>query len=272
MARNGVVSTQERAQAMAPGAYCVAPITIRNTSNRALDAWLRIRVFRATAFTAIGSPTERMSDKLRFYIHEYSGGTLSGQHLGTNVYESGTTEQARDLDCTTATYKPSTFTSAARIASDTGGTNVQSRVPTAPTNVVRTALTSITDAGLAFGNGGLGLLDGPGGPPTTTNTVTNLASNRNAVNIVGSDEVNDPLGAVQVPAKAATNAAGTQLESLITGGSVKLYCMAVFWPDDTDLSQGNANLTAANTLGDNLLALGSLSYYLTVDAAQRSGR
>ena len=66
--------------------------------------------------------------------------------------------------------------------------------------------------------------------------------------IVGSDEINDPAGLLQPTPKAATNTAGTQLEALIVGGDVRLYCAAIFWPDDTNLSQGNTSLTGANLL------------------------
>ena len=274
MAQQGAASTQERSQLMAPGAYCVAPITIRNTSNRAMAAWMRFRLFRSTPAGTTGSPLELLNDKLRFYIHEYSGGTPSWQNAATQAYTAGTTEQARDLDCTPANYRPVPPTSSGVIASDTTS-SVLSRLSAAPTaiaGVKRTAVSSVGDAGKTLGASGLGLVTGPGAAPSAANMLTNPGGTRNAFNLVGSDEMLDP-----VTGTAHSNVQGTagsaSAESLLAAGQARLYCIAIFWPDDTGLSQGNTNLTAANTLGDNLITnAGPLTYYLAVDASQRDGR
>src|SRR6266542_3402958 len=81
------------AQAMVPGQFCVAKVTISNAATNAVDAWMRIRLVRDT--TATDTTTTALNDRLRFYMSEYRG--------DSTLASNGT---VRDANCTTTNFQP----------------------------------------------------------------------------------------------------------------------------------------------------------------------
>src|SRR5688572_8539679 len=86
--------TDIQGQRMAPGHYCVAPIDIYNTNTNALDAWMRLRLVRSTSVGAAASAEEdaaieALNDRLKFYMHEYTGASSA-----TSTPAGWTTAQA----------------------------------------------------------------------------------------------------------------------------------------------------------------------------------
>ncbi|HEV2124006.1 MAG TPA: hypothetical protein VGW38_14670, partial [Chloroflexota bacterium] len=129
-----------RTQGMAPGNYCVAKIDLNNTNTNAIDAWMRIRVVRSTpaswnSDTQISSGSEALNDRLKLYMHEYSGAAegATGNKL------------ARDANCTTAGYKP-TWTGPTATASAAGTAQFNS-VPGTSSGKIRSLTSTSGTAG-----------------------------------------------------------------------------------------------------------------------------
>jgi hypothetical protein len=392
-----------RTQAMAPGHYCVARVDILNGNANSVDGWLRMRLVRTTptgwnADAQVDAATEALNDRLRIYMHEYTGGA-----------SAATNKTERDTDCTTGNYKP-TWTgptatgaagTAAQFTSVPGTSSGQILSKALSNGVSRTALTSLGDAGKNVGahpglsavsvtavagargaygadqdqavlnlvnksdeattdattgtgtsglnktsNNGLRVRAGTdttanggthGPAPTEANMKTALAT-RNAFNLIGNDEVTNPVkmgataGTALTPGtnnsfdpsttsnanlgpRNGTEPHGTNLEAEIKKGAQRYFCAAIFLPSDTDanfptvystdganenfgsaydatagqyvnctdqtalpgagcanLGTGAQALTAANARGDNSAALGQVTYYMVVTAAQKAGR
>lgn len=274
-------------QRMAPGHFCVAKIDLNNNNTNAVDAWMRLRVVRSTA-TGVGTVAEQaaveaLNDRLKFYMHEYSGGTAAANLA------------ARDTDCATANYKP-TWTGPTAITG-TGALYDYNSVPgtssgkilntTVSGSVTRTALTTLGDLGKNLGahpgmsavkvndgtnpapyaaqdaqvlalvnataetgvasaasTNGLRLKAGTGGVPAEGNMVTTLGATRSAYNLVGNDEVTNPVR-TSTSAVNGTEPHGINTEAALAKGATRYYCAAVFFPIDTDQSMSTVYATTA---------------------------
>ncbi len=227
-----------RGQPMVPGQFCVAPVDVNNSNAAAVDAWMRMRLYRATAS---GTPAnEALNSRLRFFMHEYTGGT-------TGV--AGTNKSTRDSDCVTSAYKPDATTSAGKIASGVVSTPVR-----------RDALTSLGDGGKSVGTfsgdiyqsgaldstnttalsgTGLAVAEGGGAAPSEANMITASGASRTAFNLVGNDEVTNPVTGASAP--NGSNPNGTQAEAQLNAAARRYYCAAIFFPSNTDITYAGAS-------------------------------
>ena len=286
-------------QRMTPGHYCVAKIDLYNTNTQSIDAWIRMRIVRATAVNAttdsqLNAANEALNDRLRFYLHEYTGAT-----------EGVTGNQAfRNANCTTASFKPTWSgptdnTATAGVAYDYNsvpGTSyglipsMTSQTGAGYSNASRAPLTSLGEIGKNLGahpgisavtindsdntapykagqaTDVLGLVnatvetsavsqasanglrlrkgtsaDGTGAAavadqaPTEGNMSTALAA-RNSYNLIGNDEISNPVRQSAQTTNNGTEAHGTVAEATLAAGGKRFFCAAIFFPIDTDHS------------------------------------
>jgi len=396
---SGGTSTYDLTQAMTPGMYCVAPLTISNANANSDDAWMRIRLVRATGSTSAAN--EALNDRLKFYMSEYTaaseanalaiqgsdcntsnfkptwsasvGGTGAGPFadvFGTSIAriadKSFTSPAIGNRTAVTSLSDPtntgigrnigahpgmsavtpkSTNTASSGIASNAGNVSTNAYGAGQASDVL--ALVNATDEDTAASasfttfsgtsavdyvpasKNGLRLFAGTdptAAAPTEANMVTATTatvSTRNSFNVVGNDEVTNPVKTG--PAANGTEPHGSNAEAQILKGTTRYYCVAVFFPSDTDKSfstvyaasalgsgtvlqryfptgsrlqvtsplglqwrdcttaagiadttnctrLANDAINAANGKGDDAAALGSLTYYLTITAAQKAGR
>ena len=256
-------------QAMSPGHFCVAKITLRNTNPKSIDAWFRMRLVRATL--AGGTQVEALNNRLRLFMHEYTSGSAR------------TAAQYQTADCTTTSYRPvppiaGTARSSATIANVTSSTNGS-----------RTALLTVGPEGknvgthpgtsmpadpavAALANTGFGLRAGTAAAAAPSESAVFDSSNMstdpaspatyNAFNLVGNDEVTNTRRLLNSNTPNGTRPGGTLLDAELLAGQTRYYCAALFFPSDSDL-------TAANGAGDNAAASASLTYYVSVAAGQQ---
>ncbi len=172
-----------------------------------------------------GANAGNLNRALMLYMHQYS------------------TQALRDSECGSGNlvYKPNASTNAGTISSVSGPPS-------------RTALTTLGTGGKALGAtqltsgaAGLNITGTTGGVPTEANMTSGTY-----YNIIGNDTV-DGAGA------------GTTAEATLAAGATNYYCIALFFPSDGGLSQGNSG-------GDNATAGGDNTYYIHAMAAQKSGR
>jgi hypothetical protein len=247
-----------RTQGMVPGHYCVGAVTISNTNPAAIAAWMRIRVVRRT--TTGDTRTEALNNRLRLYMSEYASG-------------SGRTAAAyQAADCNPTNFRP---------VSPGGGAKSTASIPDVnnSTQGFRSALTSLGAAGKNLGThpgvsaptdtavvallgSGLGLVQGTGAAPSSANMVT-ASGSRNAYNIVGNDEVKNPRRRSNSNTNAGTNPNGTLLEAGLNAGQTRYYCVAIFFPSDTDA-------TVDSSVGDSAAWMGDVAYHIVVDTAQQA--
>jgi len=285
-------ATDTTAQAMVPGQFCVAPITITNSTPSAgsahgVDAWMRVRLVRDT--TATDATTQALNDRLKFYMHEFASST------------------ARDSACTTTGYAPSS-TAAVTGATAAVGKSTQKIQPTGGT-----PLTSLGDEGKNIGQhpgmfgpadttasayfqantafsslsagvvpttsqSGLHIVDGANNAVFEGGMNTTRTSARNAFNLIGNDEVTNPRKLTSSTTANGTEGYSTNDEATIAANSSKFYCAAMFFPSDFALGANSFSGVAVNSLtdlnskGDNAARAASLQYRLVVTAAQKAGR
>ena len=251
-------------QAMAPGSYCVHPITLHNTNLLSADAWLRMRLVRQTP--AGSAAADALNNLLRVYMAEYSAG--SGR----------TAAQYQTDDCTAAAFRP-----VPPVAGTAKSTATIANVTSAVTGN-RTALGTLGQGGKNFGShpgtslpadaavtalagSGLGLGGGTGFGPAEATMVTDPAvpASYNAFNLVGNDEITNPRRISDTNVSNGTRSGGSNAEAEILARSSRYYCVAIFYPSDTDL-------TVSNGAGDNLAQSGNVAYHLVVGASQKAGR
>jgi hypothetical protein len=266
------------AQALTPGKFCVGRITLRNTNPKSVDAWFRMRLVRGTP--AGSTATEALNNRLRLYMHEYTSGTAR------------TAAAYQAADCTTANYRPvspvaGTARSTATVPDVTdagqGSRTALLSVGAGGKNIGRhPGISSPADAAVSsLSNSGFGLTAGTGvGTAPATSAVfgtleagfsTNMstdpatASTYNAVNLIGNDEVTNPRLISNSNTPNGTRPAGALLDAQLNSLAVRYYCVAIYFPSDSDL-------TSANGAGDNAAAGSSATYYLAVSASQKSKR
>lgn len=264
-------------QTMAPGNFCIAPVTLRNSNPRSVDAWFRLRLVRGTP---AGTAVDALNNRLRFFMHEYTAGT------------SRTAAAYQAADCTTAAYRPvspaaGTAKSTASIPDVTdaaqGSRSALLSVGTSGKNIGKhpglsspadSAVTAMANSGLAISAG-----TGLGTPPTvsavfgqsesgfSTNMSTDMSSptTYNSFNLIGNDEVTNPRLISNSNTPNGTRPAGTLLDAQLKSLAVRHYCAAIYFPSDSDL-------TAANGTGDNAAAGASVTYFISVSASQQSKR
>jgi hypothetical protein len=221
-----------------------------------------------------------LNHRLRFFMHEYTAGT-------------GRTAAAyQAADCTTANYRPvppitgtarSTATipdvadaaqgsRTALLAVGAGGKNV-GRHPgiASPADSAVTALAN-TGFGLSAGTGvgtppATSAVFGTGEAGFSTNMSTDPASptTYNAYNLIGNDEVTNPRLVSNSNTPNGTRPAGTLLDAQLKALATRYYCVAIYFPSDSDV-------TASNGTGDNAASGSSVTYYLTISASQQSKR
>src|SRR5262249_18375597 len=144
---------RQKTQAMLPAFYCVTPVTIRNTSSRALDAWLRVRLYRQSGFS---TSNEAFNRRLTVYMSEYQevGGTLSPPRAAL----------IQSNDCKAQFFRPNDENDTAQVLDFSA----------AATGVSRQALSFLTQSGKRIGEvapGGLGINAGGGTAPNDNNMV-----------------------------------------------------------------------------------------------------
>jgi hypothetical protein len=293
-------------QKMTPGHYCVARVDLNNTNTNSVDAWIRLRVVRSTAVNAgataeESAAIEALNDRLKFYMHEYTGGASASAN-----------QTARNTDCTTANFKP-TWSGPSAVTASSGtysgvaydwdyvpGTSSGKILQATASSVTRTPLTTIGDIGKNLGahpgvsavvvnqagnttsltkaaqdpqvlalvdasaetavgspasKNGLRLRAGTSASGTTTDaapTEGNMVSavgttglTRNSYNLVGNDEVTNPVKTTAGTING-TEAHGTNTEATLAKGASKYYCVAIFFPIDTDQSLSTAYATTAS--------------------------
>lgn len=271
------------AGAMVPGQFCVAKVTITNTTgvNGGNDAWMRIRLIRDT--TENTTATQALNDRLKFYMSELadlstqnSTCTTSGFAPASSIALAGSAAVGKSNSVISAGSPISTLTQ--------GGKNIGKHpttfapADTSATNYFNTdpnAVTSLTAA-----TGGLGLGYGAGG--TIDESLMNTAGAytvRNAFNIVGNDQVTNPRDSAGT-ALHGTSGYSTNGEASLAAGQSRFYCAAIFFPSDTGTGGLNSasggtpptTFTELNAYGDNVAKSGSVTYRLLVTAAQKAGR
>lgn len=259
-------------QAMAPGHFCIAKVTIRNTNSKSVDAWFRMRLVRATA--SGGSQVEALNNRLRFFMHEYTAGSAR------------TALQYQTADCTVTNYRPvpplaGTARSTATIATVTSATNGNRTAllvvgPEGKNLGKHPGISSPADSGVAaLANTGFGLRAGTASAAAPTESATFTSSNMstdpsnsatyNAFNLVGNDEVTNTRRLLESNTPNGTRPGGNLLDGELLAGQTRYYCAALYFPSDSDV-------TAANGSGDNSASGASLTYYVAVAAGQQFGR
>jgi hypothetical protein len=282
-------ATDTTAQAMVPGQFCVAKVTISNTATNAVDAWMRIRLVRDT--TAVDTTTQALNNRLKFYMSEYATGGATAQ---TN-------------DCTTSTFIPTASTAltgtaatgksnsviadgavtggtrAALTALGAGGKNIGTH-PTifAPADTTATTyFGTTTETQPAAAQSGLAIVAGAGSATNETTFSTLADTTRNAFNLVGNDEVTNPRKTGNGTTLNGNRVFSSNTEAELLAAATRYYCAAIFFPSDVGVVAANGDITPAgtvtsitdlNTKGDNAAKNTSLSYRLIVTAAQKAGR
>jgi hypothetical protein len=251
-----------KTQGFLPGHFCVAKVILRNMNPASVDAWMRIRLVRLTA--AGTASTDALNDRLRFYMSEYAAGT------------SRTASDYQATDCTTANFKP------VAVPGPASSTAVITDVVN-PIQGNRTALTTLGPSGKNVGihpglsvpldpavtaltGQGLGLAAGTSVSPLEANMNSDNTAplTRNSFNLVGNDERKNPKSLATPLVDAGTRPGGTNAEAELKANTSRYYCVAIFYPSDTDR-------TVANGTGDNAAGAGTVTYHLVVDAYQQAG-
>ena len=221
-------------QGLAPGGYCFAQITLKNTGD--VDAWGRLRFVNTTSSTTDTTASLSLLNKLVFFMTEY---------------DTATNQTAACANGSSSTYRPNGRTATATI---TGGTGAQ----TALTNVPGTGLivgTADDTSGATHGASRMNLsLTSYSATPVTESTMT-TAGTSSYFNLIGNSAAN----------------AGPNADFLVSAPT-RYFCAALFLPSDTSLTASNKSSSGLTAEGDNTVQGANASFALHFVLAQKSGR